>query len=1018
MKKKFAFSFFILSASFLSICHAQQTNPVNSGTFDVMQARWLGPGTMSGRITTIEGCSKDGKTIYVGSAGGGVWKTTNAGASFKSVFDKYCQSIGVIAMDPNDINTVYVGTGESNMRNTVSYGNGLYKTTDGGDNWTKIGLDSTEHISKIIINPANTNIIYVAAPGPLWSDSKNRGLYKSTDGGNTWQKVLYTDEKTGCADIVMNPQNPDELLATMWEFRRKPYAFSSGGKGSAIYKSMDGGKTWTKITKGLPDGTLGRIALALSPSNPKHILAIVEAKETKLYASTDGGESWSKLASTQNVEARPFYFSTLAFDPKDDKRVYRPAFELSISDDGGYSFTDASNEGGWVHSDHHAIWVNPLYTNQVWIGTDGGVFLSNDRGLTFTFIQNIPVGQFYHVQYDMKEPYNVYGGLQDNGTWMGPSQYYGGISNGRWRALYGGDGFWAQPDPIDSNSMYAEAQGGEAGRVDLATGLTVSIQPSQTKNDDKLRWNWNSPIYIGAANPHDLYMSAQYLYKSTNQGRDWTRISPDLTTNDKNKEKQEESGGLSADNTSAENHCTIFTVAESPLDANYIFAGTDDGNLQITTDGGKTWTNVSSGIKLCGIPAQTWVSSVEPSRFDKNILYATFDNHMYGDFNTYLAKSTDLGKTWTRINSTEFTGFAHKIKVDLKNQNLLFLGTERGLFCSINGGADWFRMKNHIPDYCPVRDIQIHPRTNDLILGTYGRGIMIVDDITPMRNMTQQVATKNVYLYPIDKMELNYGKYEGGFPEHDGWVCYNSDEIPPIQYYLKKRIMTGDVSIKIFDAEGKMLKDIPATKRKGLNKVYWDLRGKGPKTATGGTKSDPGSFIGAMVLPGVYTIKLYVGDSTYSENINVVPNHNGKMTDDDRNAQYAAAQKCMQLHEALASVADSINATIDAVNTMISIDKSNKKLQVFADTLKAFKGRLMATKQTSIFADEERLREKITKVYGAVCYQEARPTNLQMENIQLLTSDVDKAQVKTKEVMLEYNKKWKTKKVIPLQPKG
>jgi len=1018
MKKKFAFSFFILSASFLSVCHAQQTNPVTSGTFDVMQARWLGPGTMSGRITAIEGCPKDGKTIYVGSAGGGVWKTTNAAASFKSVFDKYCQSIGAIAMDPNDISTVYVGTGESNMRNTVSYGNGLYKTTDGGDNWTKIGLDSTEHISKILINPANTNIIYVAAPGPLWSDSKSRGLFKSTDGGNSWQKVLYTDEKTGCADIVMNPQNPDELLATMWEFRRKPYAFSSGGKGSAIYKSMDGGKTWTKISKGLPDGELGRIALALSPSNPKHILAIVEAKETKLYASTDGGESWSKLASTQNVEARPFYFSTLAFDPKDDKRVYRPAFELSISDDGGYSFTDASNEGGWVHSDHHAIWINPLYTNQVWIGTDGGVFLSNDRGLTFTFIQNLPVGQFYHVQYDMKEPYNVYGGLQDNGTWMGPSQYYGGISNGRWRALYGGDGFWAQPDPTDSNSVYAEAQGGEAGRVDLATGLTVDIQPSQTKNDDKLRWNWNSPIYIGAANPHDLYMSAQYLYKSTDQGRNWTRISPDLTTNDKNKEKQEESGGLSADNTSAENHCTIFTVAESPLDANYIFAGTDDGNLQITTDGGKTWTNVSSGIKLCGIPSQTWVSSIEPSRFDKNTLYATFDNHMYGDFNTYLAKSTDLGKTWTRISSAEFTGFAHKIKVDLKNQNLLFLGTERGLFCSINGGADWFRMKNHIPDYCPVRDIQIHPRTNDLILGTYGRGIMIVDNITPMRDMTQQVAAKNVYLYPIDKMELTYGKYEGGFPEHDGWVCYNSDEIPPIQYYLKKRIMTGDVSMKIFDSEGKMLKDIPATKRKGLNKVYWDLRSKGPKTATGGTKPDPGSFIGPMVLPGVYTIKLYVGDSTYSENINVVPNHNGKMTDDDRNAQYAAAQKCMQLHEALATVADSINATIDAVNAKLAVDKSNKKLQIFADTLKAFKSRLMATKQTSIFADEERLREKITKVYGAVCYQEARPTNLQMENIQLLTSDVDKAQMKIKEVMLEYNKKWKNKQFTPLQPKG
>lgn len=1015
--KKPIISILAFSFSLFTICDAQQKSPINSGTFDVMQARWLGPGTMSGRITAIVGNPADGKTLYVGCAGGGVWKTTNAGASFKSVFDKYVQSIGAIALDPKDANIVYVGTGESNMRNTVSYGNGMYKSTDGGDNWTRIGLDSTEHISKILINPFHSEIIYVAAPGPLWSDSKNRGLFKSTDGGTTWTQILYTDEKTGCADVVMNPQNPEELIATMWEFRRKPYAFNSGGKGSAMYKSMDGGKSWTKITKGLPEGELGRIALAISPSNPNHLLSIIEAKATGLYVSMDGGDTWSKQSSTLNVEARPFYFSTIAFDPKDDKRVYRPAFQLSVSDDGGFSFTDASDEGGWVHSDHHAIWINPLYTNQVWLGTDGGVFLSNDRGLTFTFIQNIPVGQFYHVQYDMKEPYNVYGGLQDNGTWMGPSQFFGGVSNGRWRAFYGGDGFWAQPDPTDSNSVYAESQGGEAGRVDMTTGLDVSIQPVMTKNEPKnkkFRWNWNSPIYIGAANPHDLYMGCQYLFKSTNQGRQWSRISPDLTTDNPAKEQQEASGGLSADNTSAENHCTIFTVAESPLDANCIFAGTDDGNLQITTDGGQTWTNVSANIAKCGIPAQTWVSSIEPSKFDKNTLYATFDNHNYGDFNTYAAKSTDLGKTWTRINSSEFTGFAHKIKEDLKNKNLLFMGTERGLFCSINGGDDWFRMKNHIPDFCPVRDIQIHPRTNDLILATYGRGIMIVDDITPIRNMSLDVANKDVYLYPMKSIELSYGKYQGGFPEHDGWVAGNSDDIPPIQYYFKKRIMMGDVTIKIFDASGNMLKEIPATKRKGLNKVYWDLRITGPKTATGGTKPDQGSFIAPMVLPGVYTVKLYVGDSTYSENINVVANKNGKMTDDDRQTQYAAAKKCMQMHELLAVAADSINNAIDQVKAMIDNDKSNKKLIAFYDTLKSFKSKIMASTQTSIFADEERLREKITRAYTTVCYQEARPTQNQLENIDLLNDQVAQAQQKEKVLIKEYDTKWKNKiKVLP-----
>lgn len=999
---------------------------INSYTFSVMEARWLGPGTMSGRITAIDGYNKDGKTLYVGTAGGGVWKTTNAGASFKPVFDKYCQSIGALAIDQKDMNTVYVGTGESNMRNSVSYGDGLYKTTDGGDNWEKIGLDSTEHISKIVIDPTNDQIIYVAAPGPLWGDSKSRGLYKSTDGGKTWDKMLYINEKTGCADVVMDPNNPDILIATTWEFRRLPYAFNSGGPGSAMWKSTDGGNHWKKIankqfaydvttetnakgvTKKKIDTTLGRIALAMSPSNPSHMLAIVEAKETKLFVSNDEGETWSKEASTQNVEARPFYFSTLAFDPKDDKRVYRPSFGLSISDDGGRSFTDASNEGGWVHSDQHALWINPMYTNQVWLGTDGGVFLSNDRGITWTFIQNLPVGQFYHVQYDTKTPYNVYGGLQDNGTWVGPSQWYGGISNGDWRPLFGGDGFWVQPDPTDSfRSVYAEAQGGEAGRVDTKTGLSINMAPTQTDKEDKLRWNWNSPIYLGTANPHNLYMSCQYLYKSTNQGKTWARISPDLTTNDKSKQKQEESGGLSADNTAAENYCTIFTVAESPLDENMIFVGTDDGNVQISTDAGKTWTNVAANVWKAGIPKQAWVSSIEPSRFDKNTLYATFENHMYGNFNTYVAKSTDLGKTWKKFESSEFTGFAHKIREDLVNKNLLFLGTEHGLFATIDGGVTWFRMKNHIPDYCLVRDIQIQPKTNDLILGTHGRGIMIVDDISPLRNMTTDIASKDVYVFPMKPVKLTFGDYQGGFPEHDGWVSGNADDIPPIQYYLKSRVMSSDVTVKIFDAQNKLVKEIPGSKRKGLNKVYWDLRMTPPRTAGGGSKIDAGGFVAPMVLPGTYTAKIYIGDKEYDQPITVIADPNDKMSDADRQAQYDAAVKCMKMHEELATLVDHLNIVMDSVKQYCDNNKGNKKAQEFLDSLKAFKGTLMAVKQTSLFADEERLREKITKVYEAVCFQDAPPTNLQMENVNLLGTDLKKADDKNQLLMNDYNNKWK-----------
>ena len=765
MKKIFSF---LLIIFFTPGLHAQ----ITSATFGMLQARQIGPAAMGGRTTAIEGVNNEPRTLYIGTAGGGVWKTTNAGVSFTSVFDKYCQSIGALAIDQQNTKTVYVGTGESNMRNTVSVGDGLYKTTDGGDNWTKTGgLDSTEHISKIIINPKNSNIVYVAAPGPLWSDSKHRGLYKSTDGGKTFDKILYINEKTGVADIAVDPSDPDIVYATTWEFRRLPYAFNSGGKGSGIYKSIDGGKTWKELNNGLPAKPFGRTAITLAPSAPNNLIAIVEAEKTGLYISADGGETWKQQSSTLNVVSRPFYFSCLVIDPKDPKRVYRPGFGFSYSDDGGYSFADG---GGNVHSDHHALWVNPNYTNQMYLGTDGGVYMSNDRGATWMILASLPISQFYHVVYDMKEPYNVYGGLQDNGSWYAPSQSAGGIENGDWKNFSGGDGFWVQVDGINPDIAYAESQGGEIQHVDLKQGKSFGIKPQQALNDEKLRFNWNTPIVIGAKNKKNLYIAAQYLYKSNDEGRNWTKISPDLTTNNKAKQKQEESGGLSADNTSAENHCTIFTLAESPFDENVIWVGTDDGNLQYTTNGGKNWTNVSKNYAASGIPAQTWVSSIELSRFDKNVVYATFDNHMYGDKKTYIAKSSDLGKTWTLFNSTEFTGFAHKLKEDNLNKNLLFAGTEMGLFATLDGGVNWFRMKNNIPWKAIVRDIQIQPVTNDLILATHGRGIIIVDNITPMRNMTKEVADEEVHVFDPKPIIITMGKNYIGSGTGDGYIGRNT----------------------------------------------------------------------------------------------------------------------------------------------------------------------------------------------------------------------------------------------------
>jgi photosystem II stability/assembly factor-like uncharacterized protein len=1005
-------NFFFFSVLLLCITNVHAQTKITSATFGMLDARWLGPGTMSGRITAIEGVNEDGKTIYVGSAGGGVWKTTNGGASFNPVFDKYCQSIGAIAIDQKSPKIIYVGTGESNMRNSVSIGDGLYKSTDAGDNWTKIGLDSTEHISKIVIDPQNSNTIYVAAPGPLWSDSKHRGLYKSNDAGKTWEKILYINDKAGCADISLDPSNPNIIYATTWEFRRMPYLFNSGGQGSGIYKSLDAGKTWKELKNGLPPKPFGRVALALAPSAPNNLLAIVESKETGLYISSDGGENWKQQSATSNIVARPFYFSVIKVDPNDPKRVYRPAFAFSYSDDGGYSFTDASGDGGWVHSDMHALWINPKNTSQLYVGTDGGVYLSVDRGATWMFLQNLPVGQFYHVATDNVDPYRIYGGLQDNGSWVAPSAAPGGVGNSNWLALYGGDGFWVQPDPLDSNIAYAESQGGSIGRIDLKTTKSVNIQPQGAQNEGKLRWNWNTPIVIGANNKHNLYMSAQYLYKSTDKGANWTRISPDLTTNDKMKQQQEESGGLSADNTSAENHCTIFTIAESPLDENLVYAGTDDGNLQITTDAGKSWSNVSPNYAAAGIPAQTWVSSIEPSHFSKSVLYATFDNHMYGDHKTYLGKSVDGGKTWTMIKSTEFTGFAHKIKEDAVNKNLLFLGTEMGLFATVDGGENWFRMKNHIPDYALVRDIQIHPKTNDLILATHGRGIIVVDDITPMRSLTKDIIDKDVVLFDNKPVTLTMGKYgDGGFPSTGGWNGGNPPSIAPIEYYFKERMSTGDVSLEVYDAAGKLVQKVPGTKRKGINKVYWNLRMTPPKTATGGTKVDFGSFSAPMVLPGDYTVKLKAGDKEYSKQIKLVHDYsNPNFTPAQREAQYKTATDLYNLHEKLAGIVDDINNNQKMLkeNTpKIKSEKVQKLLKDYDNELEKLRETLLAAKQKSQFADEQKLRERISDVYVAVCNQEAAPSNLQVQRVGVLQQEVQKAETDNTAVKTKYDAKVK-----------
>jgi photosystem II stability/assembly factor-like uncharacterized protein len=950
-----------------------QTN-LNSSYFQTLTARALGPSTMSGRITAIEGIvTSDQLNLYVGTAGGGIWKSQNGGVSFSPVFDKYNQSIGAIAIDKTNPRTVYAGTGESNMRNSVSIGDGLFKTTDGGANWQKVGLDSTEHISKIIIDPNDSKTIYVAAPGPLWSASTHRGLYKSNDAGKTWKKALYVNDETGCADIAIHPTNPKIIIASFWQFRRKPFAFESGGPGSAMFKSTDGGETWTKISKGLPEGNLGRIVLSINPSKPAEVLAIVEAKIPGLYLSKDEANSWEKLAATENITARPFYFSTLVFDPKDPQRVYRPAFDFAYSKDGGYSWSNTIIGGVAPHADHHALWINPANTEQMYLGTDGGVYISQNKGVSWQFLNNLPVGQFYHVSTDNEPTYHVYGGLQDNGSWMAANSSAGGVSSADWFDLNGGDGFWVQPSPLNAKIVFAESQGGNANRIDLTTGLASSIKPQKQAGDEEHRFNWNTPIVIGNSTKKlangkpvfNLYMANQYLYQSKDEGRSWTKISPDLTTNDKAKQKTEESGGITGDNTSAENHCTIFTVTQNPNNEMQIWVGTDDGNLQITNDGGKTWTNKAPEVWKTGIPKGTWVSSIEISKLNPKRIYASFDNHMYGDHQTYIAMSLDGGNTWKRIVSTEFSGFAHVVREDLQNENLLFVGTETGLFISLDAGKTFMRSKYQgMPWYNLVRDLKIHPKTGDLVIATHGRGIYVIDDLQPLRDLAKNdIEKEHLFFKPADFPYDFAPQLPSTGSNIAGWTEAGKALLPSFNYYLKQK-SNDIVKFEIYDATGKKIKDLNGSNNKGLNKVYWPLTSNPPKVAKGGFIAQSMVFYsgvyGPKVPTGKYKVVMKVDGKSYDQMINILPNDAKGFSAANVARLYNQSTRMFQLHENLAVLVDSLDKTLVGWQKIANPSADQVKKTAKLDSMRH---EILELKRQTIFYDELKYRRKVSDLY-------------------------------------------------------
>ncbi|MFQ5569366.1 MAG: hypothetical protein ACE5G0_06805 [Rhodothermales bacterium] len=885
-----------------------------------MKARSIGPAGMSGRVTAIDVTLRDPDTIYLGTASGGLWKSTDAGTTWEPIFDDQpATSIGALAVDRRNPDVIWVGTGEGNPRNSQTSGNGLYKSIDGGRSWTHIGFDDSRNIHRLIIHPDRSDIVYVGIQGSAWGEHDGRGVFKTADGGTTWTQVLAGDGRTGIADLVMDPQNPEKLLAAMWEFRRWPWFFKSGGPGSGIFVTFDGGTTWTKRTDkdGLPKGDLGRIGLGISRSKPNVVYALVEAEKNALYRSDDGGFKWQKINDENNVNPRPFYYADIYVDPQNENRLYSLHSSLTMSEDGGKTFNTISRG---IHSDHHALWIHPDNPEFMIDGNDGGAAISRNGGQTWRFIENLPLAQFYHIRVDMDTPYNLYGGMQDNGSWRGPSQVWssGGIRNAQWTEVGGGDGFDVLPDPLDSRYGYAMSQGGSLSRYDLGTGERKGIRP-HGPDSIRLRFNWNAAI---AADPHDrktIYYGSQFVHKTSDHGTSWEIISPDLTTNDPEKQKQLDSGGLTYDVTNAENFTTIVAIEPSPVQEGVLWVGTDDGHVQLTTDGGQSWTNVFGNIQE--VPEGTWVQQIQASTFNAGEAFVVFDDHRRNNWTPYVFKTTDYGQSWTSlVSENDVQGYALSLAPDPIEPNLLFLGTEFGLYFSLDAGTRWTQWTHGYPT-ASTMDLVIHPRDHDLVIGTFGRAAYILDDIRPLRALAREgadVLDRPVYVFDAPEA-IQYISAQAMGTRFSGSSMFSGENRPQgamITYVInapagrgtrrrrergemteeqrQERIaqirarfgaradamitrMMGDgdqVPLEIVDENGEVIRTLQGPAKPGINRVSWDMRRQGSGNQGGPSGGGRGGRFrrsGPLVMPGTYTVRIRAGRQADSTTVTVLP---------------------------------------------------------------------------------------------------------------------------------------------------
>ncbi|GAB4093125.1 WD40/YVTN/BNR-like repeat-containing protein [Flaviaesturariibacter terrae] len=955
----------------LLLCCAALAQKAPLAQFKNWKPRNIGPSSMSGRVTCIDVVNSNQDVWYIGAASGGVWRTSNGGGSWTPLFDEQpTLNIGSIAIQQSNPNVVWVGTGEGNPRNSISLGEGIYKTLDGGRTWKRMGLEKTRNIHRILIDPTNPDVVYAGVIGNPYAEHPERGVYKTTDGGETWKLILHTNDTSGVGEMVMDPSNPNKIIVNMWQHRRTPWSFKSGGPGSGLYITVDGGRNWKKLGKaeGIPGGDLGRCGLAFAASMPARVYALVESEKNGLYKSDDGGFTWELItAEPKIVTNRPFYFQDIRVDTKNENRIYSVHDVVEVSEDGGKSFRTLLPYFG-IHPDHHAWWISPTNPDFILDGNDGGMGITRDRGRSWNFPEGLALGQFYHINVDNETPYNVMGGLQDNGSWHGPAYTWtnGGIRNYYWDNVGSGDGFDVMPDPDDASWVYSMSQQGYVNRMNWKTGERWFVRPPSTDPKVKFRFNWNAAMAQDPFDRNTIYFGSQFVHKSGDKGASWQTISPDPTTNNAAQQKQDENGGLTLDVTGAENYNTILAIEPSRLERGLIWAGTDDGNVQLTRDGGKTWTNFRGRIP--GMPVGAWVPQIRASRYKAGEVFVVCNDYRRGDFKPYIFRSSDYGATWTRIvDEKKVSGYALCVIQDPVEPNLLFVGTEGGLWVSLDGGASFEQWKNGYPSVSTY-DLAIQEREADLVIATFGRALWVLDDIRPLRRLAAasgSIPAKRLTVYPApDALQAQYRAAPGY-----EWSTYGLFDAPnrprgaQLSYWVnmgtdtaKKK--TDSLDVRIYNERNELVRTLRWKADTGFNRRWWGMEEKGYR-APGTAKPRAGApeVPGLQAMPGTYKVVMKMGSDSDSTMVTLRDDPRLNKPASVTTAQRALLEELRRTTDRLTEAMDRLSESEETLSkisaglkglegaTYDSLRKATTRMQDSIKVLREFIGGKKAEKQ-------------------------------------------------------------------------